>query len=94
MCVYTEQFAAPLLKVLEHHPTELIIWAYHFIVDVDYIALCSEELLRPLEYPGGFFSLHIDQYALCNDDCWKAAVYICSFQLIYVDVSVSYISRH
>ena len=93
MCVYTEQFAAPLLKVLDHHSTELIIWAYHFIVDVDYIALRSEELLCPLEYPRGFFSLHVDQYALCNDDCGKTAVYIRPFQLIYVDVSVSYISR-
>lgn len=63
--VDTQQLAASVLKILDHHAAELVIWVDHFVVDISYITLSAEVVHCPVEYALRVIAAHVDQQALC-----------------------------
>ena len=63
--VDTQQLAASVLKILDHHAAELVIWVDHFVVDISYITLSTKVVHCPVEYALRVIAAHVDKQALC-----------------------------
>ena len=63
--VDTQKLAASILKIFDHHAAELVIWVYHFVVDVRYVTLSAEVVHCPVEHALRVIAAHVDKQALC-----------------------------